>query len=125
MLQALCNTGQCDNLEDETPKNVVSYFETYSRFMDAPRVGLLVRNGGALTGHGKDPEKEKKYPRIAKIYDAYVNAGKELATVGRISRATERRANQEVIDVPFFKYLKHLKSVKPIMARKAKDPSGK
>lgn len=33
----------CDNLEDETPKNILSYFKTYSKFMDAEIVGRLVR----------------------------------------------------------------------------------
>jgi len=28
----------CDNLEDETPRNVISYFKTYAKFMDAPMV---------------------------------------------------------------------------------------
>jgi multimeric flavodoxin WrbA len=115
----------CNNLEDETPRNVISYFETYSKFMDAPRVGLLVRNGGELTGHGKDPEKEKMYPRIFQVYEAYVEAGEELAKTGRISRATQRKADQEVIPVPFFKYIKRLKIAKPMMAKKAKEAAGK
>ena len=34
----------CDNLEAETPKNVLTYFETFSNFMDAPQVGVLVRH---------------------------------------------------------------------------------
>ena len=52
----------CDNVEDETPKNVLSYFKTYSKFMDAPQIGTLIRNAGSLTGHGKEPDKEKKFP---------------------------------------------------------------
>jgi len=27
--------------------------------MDAPQVGVLVRNGGRLSGYGKDSEREK------------------------------------------------------------------
>jgi len=38
----------CDSLEARTPKNVLSYFDTFSRFMDAPQVGVLVRKGGRL-----------------------------------------------------------------------------
>lgn len=29
----------CDNLEDETPKNIISFFKTYAKFMDANIVG--------------------------------------------------------------------------------------
>lgn len=115
----------CDNLEDETPKNVLSYFGTYSKFMDAPCVGLMVRNAGELTGHGKDPGKENTSPRIFQIYDAYVQAGKELATMGRISKITQQKANQEVISVPFFKYIKRIKPLKPILVEKARKMAGK
>ncbi|MBN1547199.1 MAG: flavodoxin family protein, partial [Syntrophaceae bacterium] len=38
-----------DNLERETPQNVIDYFATSSKFTDAPQVGLLVRNGGQLS----------------------------------------------------------------------------
>jgi len=34
----------CSNLENEAWKNVVSYFRTYARFMEARQVGVLVRN---------------------------------------------------------------------------------
>jgi hypothetical protein len=60
--------------------------------MDAPQVGVLVRNGGRLSGHGKDPEREKRVPRIFDVYEAYEQAGRELATEGHIRRSTEWRA---------------------------------
>ena len=102
----------CDNLEDETPKNVLSYFKTYSKFMDAPQVGFLVRNAGILTGHGKDPEKEKKFPKIYEVYNAYEQAGRELTEYGKITGKTQRKANQEIIPVPLFKYIKKIKPLK-------------
>jgi len=52
----------CDNVEDKTPENVIRYFQTYSKFTDSPQVGLIVRTGGGMTGHGNNPEKEKKFP---------------------------------------------------------------
>jgi multimeric flavodoxin WrbA len=106
----------CDNLENETPKNAVSYFRTFAKFMDAPQVGSLVRNAGALTGHGDDPEAAAKFPKITEVYAAYVQAGVELGSLGKISAATERRANQEVLPVPFFSLLKRL----PLRAVKEK-----
>ena len=98
----------CDNIEDETPLNVLLYFRTFSRFMDAPQVGVLVRNGGRLTGHGDDPTRQTQFPKIRSVYSAYEQAGRELALEGRISRATERRANQEIVPVPMFNFLKRL-----------------
>jgi hypothetical protein len=107
------------NLEDETPKNVLSYFETYSKFMDAPQVGVLIRNAGSLTGYGKDPDKEKKFPKIYEVYDAYEQAGRELAEYGKISIKTQKRANQEIIPVPLFKFIKKIKPLKGKFIEKA------
>ena len=90
----------CDNWENETPKNVLSYFKTYSKFMDAPQVGVLVRKSGKIVGHGKNAEKEKIYPKIQEVYKAYYQAGKELATAGKIRRATQKQANQNILPIP-------------------------
>jgi multimeric flavodoxin WrbA len=99
----------CDNIEAETPKNAVSYFRTFSEFMDAPLVGELVRNGGFASGRGKDPAREEALPLIREVYAAYVEAGRELATMGRIRKATQRRANREIIPVPGFALLKRIR----------------
>jgi len=98
----------CDNLETETSKNVLSYFRTFSRFMDAPQVGVLVRNGGRLSGHGSDPDRQQRFPKVFRVYAAYEQAGRELAREGQIRYGTQRRANQEIIPVPFFGLLKRL-----------------
>jgi multimeric flavodoxin WrbA len=110
----------CDNLETETPKNVLSYFRTFSRFMDAPQVGVLVRNGGRISGYGNDPDRQKKFPKILEVYTTYEQAGRELAMGGRIRHATQHRANQEVIPVPFFGLLKRL-PFKPLKKRFIKE----
>jgi hypothetical protein len=98
----------CDNLETETPKNVLSYFRTFSRFMDAPQVGVLVRNGGRLSGYGSDLDRQKRFPKILEAYGAYEQAGRELVREGRIRHGTQRQANQEIVPVPFFGLLKRL-----------------
>ena len=98
----------CDNLERETPQNVIDYFETFSKFTDASQVGLLVRNGGRLSGGGKDPKREAKVPRIFDVYEAYRQAGRELARNGEIDRKTEKRANREIVPVPLFGLIKRL-----------------
>ena len=89
--------------------------------MDAPQVGVLVRNGGLLSGHGRDPEREKRVPKIFGVYAAYEQAGRELAIEGRIRRSTERCANQEIVPVPLFSILKRLKLFKRIMVERARE----
>jgi len=111
----------CDNLDNETPRNAREYFQIFGRFMDAPLVGELVRNGGRLFGHGHDPRAAEKFPKITKVYTAYRQAGHELAEYGKISAATQRAANQEVIPVPFFGLLKRLKPFKHMMVTKAQE----
>jgi putative NADPH-quinone reductase len=114
----------CDNLDPETPKNARDYFRTFARFMDAPQVGELVRNGGRLFGYGRDPQAAERFPKIDTVYAAYRQAGYELAQKGQISPATQRRANQEVIPVPFFGLLKHLRPFKQVMVAKAEKYFG-
>jgi multimeric flavodoxin WrbA len=92
----------CDNLEPEVPRNVISYFKTYARFNDAPLVGLLVRNGGRLAGHGRDASRQKQVPRILAAYTAFEQAGRELAIEGRLRHSTERRASRNILPIPSF-----------------------
>jgi NAD(P)H-dependent FMN reductase len=110
----------CDNLEDETPRNVASYFCTFSRFMDAPQVGLLIRNGGRLAGYGKDAALQQIFPRLKDIYEAFVEAGRELATRGHIGKPTQRKASQEILAVPMFHVLKRIKPFKNNFVKKAR-----
>jgi len=101
-----------DNFENEMSKNVVSYFKTFSKFMDAPQVGTIIRRSGKLTGHGKNSEKEKQYPKILESYKAIEKAGNELATKGIIEKRTQKIASQDIIPVPFFNVLKNFKAFK-------------
>jgi len=109
----------CDSLENETPRNTTAYFRTFSRFLDAPQVGTLMRNGGWLSGHGQDPARKKQVPKISKVHAAYKQAGRELVTEGYIRRSTARQANQEIVPVPLFGILKHLRSFKKVMIARA------
>jgi multimeric flavodoxin WrbA len=98
----------CDNQEDETPRNSLSYFRTFARFMDAPQVGTLVRNAGLLAGYGQTPASVQCFPKLKDVYAAFEQAGRELATSGRIQRVTQRRACQSILPVPLFDLLKRL-----------------
>lgn len=109
-----------DNFENEMSKNVVSYFKTFSKFMDAPQVGTIIRRSGKVTGHGKNTEKEKQYPKILESYKALEVAGKELITKGKIGKKTEKIASQDIINVPFFSILKNIKGFKKKALEKMK-----
>lgn len=98
----------CSNLENETPANTIAYFRTFSRFMDAPMVGMLVRNGSVIMGKGKDASAPDRFPLIRDVYAAYRQAGRELALYGKINNKTERMANREIIPVPLFHLLKRV-----------------
>lgn len=90
----------CDNLEDETVKNTVSFFKTYSKFMDAKMVGTLVRKSAGMFGFN---QKEKSNnPVTTSVYDAYILAGRELAILGKISKQTEKKTNEPMVKIPFF-----------------------
>jgi hypothetical protein len=102
----------CSNLENETWKNVTSYFRTYAKFMEAREVGVLVRNASALFDYANNPTLGKDFPKIFEVCRAYEQAGRELATLGYIRHSTQRRANQEIVPVPFFGVLKHFRPIK-------------
>jgi multimeric flavodoxin WrbA len=109
-----------DNMENETSRSVVSYFKAFSRFMDAPQAGTIIRRSAKIVGHGKSPEKEKQFPKIFESYHAIENAGKELAKFRKISRKTQNRASQDIIPVPFFSFLKNFKWFKKKAIQKLK-----
>jgi NAD(P)H-dependent FMN reductase len=100
------------NIERESWQSVPAHFRTYARFMNAPQVGVLVLNAAGLFGQMEDPEVSSQFPRLAKVCQAYEQAGRELATLGRVRPSTQRRTNQEIVSMPFFGLLKHLRPVK-------------
>ncbi len=91
--------------------------------MDAPQVGLLVRNGGQLSGHGEIAGREKYFPKIGEVYAAFQQAGRELALTGRIRPFTQRKASQEIVPLPLFGLLKRLpvKFLKKKFIEKARE----
>jgi NAD(P)H-dependent FMN reductase len=102
----------CSNLEETSWQSVPAYFRTYARFMNARQVGVLVRNAAGLFAQMADVKVSRQFPRLAEICRAYEQAGGELATLGRIRRGTQRRANQEAVSVPFFRLLKRFRPIK-------------
>lgn len=114
----------CGNLEEATPSNVLHFFRTYARFMDAPQVGVLVRNGAPLLDVAHSAEGAARLPAVARVYAAYRQAGRELATIGFIRRRTQQRANQELVPVSAFHLLKRLPFVKRRVIAQAQDYLG-
>ena len=95
----------CANIEQETVKNTLSYFTTFSRYVDAPVVGTLVRKMSMML-------EQKDSPLVQEVLEAYVQAGKELALQGRISSGTERKANQPLLKIPFLDFLLNFRAFK-------------
>jgi multimeric flavodoxin WrbA len=102
----------CDNTEDQTPRSLIQWFRDYTEFLDVPLAGLLIRNAASFTGHGKDPMREKIFPKIAEVHRAYEQAGRELAMRGYISKATQNKVNQEVVPFKMYHILKRFMPMK-------------
>lgn len=83
-----------DNSERETVINCERYFRSLSRFLDAPLLGLLVRQGGRLIRSGRAAVS------LGEVREAFRCAGEELIRRGRVSRATERRLRRSAIPLP-------------------------
>ena len=106
-----------DNIEKETHRNIVDYFKTYARFMDARYAGSLVRTAGMIAGYGSDKTKFDKYPILTDIYAAFYDAGLELTKNGTISRSVQKRANRQLVPVPpFVKLLARVPAVRDRIA---------
>jgi multimeric flavodoxin WrbA len=90
----------CDNLEDDSTRNVVDYFKTFSKFMDARQVGVLVRKTAGIFERQRAAGKESRFPGILEVNQALIEAGKELASSGKISSSTQKRVNQNIVPVP-------------------------
>jgi len=105
----------CDNLDAQMPLNARHYFRQYARFMDAPLVGELIRNAGGIIAQ----RELERFPKIAEVFTAYEDCGRELVSLGRIRARTQRKASQEIIPLPFFGQLKCLPAFKKVMVTKA------
>ncbi len=96
-----------DNFENEMSKNARQFFKSWSRFMDAPQLGIIVRSMGRMTGYGKNLEAERQFPKISKSYNALIRAGTEVVQKGKIRACTIKIASQDIIDIPFIGLLKN------------------
>ncbi len=111
----------CDNLEDSTPQNARDYFRTFGRFMDAPQVGELTRNALKFFGRIRERSINEIMPKTGEVYEAFQQAGYELAALGKINRKTQRKANQEIIPVPGFRFFKRMRGFKDVMVMRAQE----
>jgi NAD(P)H-dependent FMN reductase len=113
----------CSNLETLSWRNAAGYFHIYARFMEARQVGLLVRNASDLFAAQNAETMQRRFPKIPQVLAAFVQAGRELAERGAVSRRTAWRASQEVIPVPFFALLKSLPFVRRRVVQVLNAPS--
>jgi NAD(P)H-dependent FMN reductase len=109
--------GSCGNIEAETPLNAIGYFKSYSRFMDAPFAGVLVRPDAFLL------EKEGKCDPGARaaIFRAFEKAGEELAVQGRIGRRTCGAACRSLAPMPLpVRLLMAIRPLRPVLIEAAR-----
>ena len=85
------------NLEKETTFGTESYFVAFSRFMDAPHVGSIVRTGCGLLFENDGVGLNR---RLERILSDTREAGKQLVTEGGISRRLEKRISVSVLPIP-------------------------
>jgi len=107
----------CGNVEDETTKNVINYFRTVAKFLDAPLVGTLARKSVGMLQIGAAPE-EKENPLVTAVTKAFIQAGRELVTQGRITARTEKQANQQLLGIPFLSLIMKFPLLKRMAVRK-------
>jgi hypothetical protein len=107
-----------DNIEDRTYENTINYFKNYSSFMDAKQVGVLVRKSASF--FQRPPINDGMRNAIDDVYLALNEVGKELAAVGKIKSATERRVSRNILPMPpVFKLLNKFNFAKKMMIRNA------
>lgn len=94
------------NIERESTLNVEEYFKIFSRFMDAPHVGSIVRNGCSML-FNKDCNTIQN-THMNEVLKNIQEAGKHLASRGFISKRLEHRISGNVLPIPqaIFKLLK-------------------
>jgi multimeric flavodoxin WrbA len=106
----------CGNIEKETSRNVVSYFRTYSRFMDAPQIGTLVRTAAMLL-HNKTAQ---ELPAKTAVLGGFRQAGRDLVLYGRIGRKARKQATRPVIPIPAIAgLLMKIKLLRPVILKHA------
>jgi len=109
----------CGNVEQETVKNVLTYFETFAKFLDAPIAGQLVRKSVGMLESVKSNGEEGQTGVIAEVVAAYQQAGRELATRGKITPRTQKCANRQLLGIPFLDLLMKFRFFKKLALQKA------
>jgi multimeric flavodoxin WrbA len=110
----------CGNVEHETVKNVLSYFDTVAKFFDAPIVGKLARKSVGMLEIEKVGDKQQK-PVITDVVNAYIQAGRELAAQGRITARTQKRANRHILGIPCLDLLMKFRLFKQMALKQARQ----
>ncbi len=86
----------CDNMERETTLNIVNYFKTFSRFLDAECAGIVKRNFAWYF------LKNKESAIFKEVVNGFVQAGKELVTTGKFSPGTVKVIEKNALPIPMW-----------------------
>jgi hypothetical protein len=91
------------------------------KFTNAHHVGFIARRGVRFIQLVEKTKNEMFLPRVQIIYQAFYNAGKELALKGRIAASTQKRANQHIANIPFLDFLMKIRPFKKLMLKKMNE----
>ena len=103
------------NIDAETAQSVLSYFRSFSRFMDAPMLAALPRSGAFILEEAVKTAGAALSPVMSTALGAFLEAGRDLAKRGRISTAIILRATRSVIPMP--PPVRALMIIKPLRGR--------
>ena len=108
-----------DNIERKTTENISRFFETFSRFMDAPHVGSIIRNGAFIFKPGMNNEKLKNL--AGNVLKHAEDAGRFLAGHGFLTRKIESAIGASVLPVPMpvFNLMKRSAAMKARLLERA------
>lgn len=112
----------CSEFDLTTPSALRLFFRNYATFNEAEQVGELVRNMATyFPSKAEGIDKEPAFRSIPTVLEAYQRAGGELARRGFIDPITQRRANRELPDVPFFRLLKRFRALRHAVLNSAEQ----
>ena len=100
-----------DNFAKQSTKQVLNHFKAFSKFMNVPHIGSIVRSSGRISGNGESYVKESQYPGIKKSYIAIEKAGMELVINGKINKRTEKLAAKSFLHNFSFNFGKQLDEI--------------
>jgi multimeric flavodoxin WrbA len=103
-----------DNVENITVQNAKSYFENYSKFMDAKALAHLERRSASVWLSSLTQSQTRMGTKANQILEAFEEIGNELSVNMSVSRRSKRQSEMKLIRIPsFVKAVWQLPAIRP------------